>query len=253
MQATAGVHVENLRRHFGATEAVRGLSFEMRPGETLGLLGPNGAGKTTTLAMLAALLPPSGGEVTIFGQRLTRDGAAVKRLVGLAPQEISLYPELSGAENLAFFGRLHGVRGARLRERVASLLARVGLEDRADDRVRTYSGGMKRRLNLACSLVHAPRLLLLDEPTVGVDAHSREALLDWVGELAREGTTVLYTTHYMEEAERLCDRVAIMDDGRIVALGSVLELHRLAERREEPARVDLGGVFLQLTGRALRD
>jgi ABC-2 type transport system ATP-binding protein len=224
MGESGGVHLHGLARSFGEVEAVRGVSLHIDEGETMGLLGPNGAGKTTTLSMLAALLAPSAGDAEIFGASLCREAWTVRRLVGLAPQEISLYPELTADENVRFFGRLYGLGGARLRERADELLDLVGLLPRRHDRVATYSGGMKRRLNLACSLLHAPRLLLLDEPTVGVDPQSRDRIFDAVRELARHGRTILYSTHYMEEAERVCDRITIMDEGRIVASGTLREL-----------------------------
>jgi ABC-2 type transport system ATP-binding protein len=224
MGESAGVDLHGLARSFGEVEAVRGVSLHIDEGETVGLLGPNGAGKTTTLSMLAALLAPSSGDAEIFGASLCREAWTVRRLVGLAPQEVSLYPELTADENLRFFGRLYGLGGARLRERADEMLDLVGLLPRRHDRVATYSGGMKRRLNLACSLLHAPRLLLLDEPTVGVDPQSRDRIFDAIRELARRGRTILYSTHYMEEAERLCDRITIMDEGRIVAAGTLSEL-----------------------------
>src|SRR5215470_17508996 len=219
-----GVDVDNLGKRYGDLDAVRGVSFAIQPGEVLGLLGPNGAGKTTTISMLSTLLRPSYGDAHVFGKSVVSDVRSVRRLVGIAPQDISLYPNLSAVENLDFFGRIYGVASARLRTRAAELLDLVGLTARADERVDTYSGGMKRRLNLACGLVHAPRLLLLDEPTVGVDPQSRHHILTAIHGIARQGTTVLYTTHYMEEAERLCDRIAIMDEGRIVATGTLAEL-----------------------------
>jgi ABC-2 type transport system ATP-binding protein len=219
-----GVRIDQLGKSYGTLEAVRGFSLRIREGETLGLLGPNGAGKTTTLSMLSTLLPPSSGDARLFGKSLTRDVGDVRRLVGIAPQEISVYPDLSGEENLRFFGRINRVRGHELRERTKRLLELVGLTTRRRDLVRIYSGGMKRRLNLACALVHEPRLLLLDEPTVGVDPHSRENIFHAIQAIAAQGTTVLYTTHYMEEAERLCDRIAIMDEGRVIAVGTLSEL-----------------------------
>ena len=227
MSDAPAIRIEGLRRRFGEIEAVRGISLEVREGETFGLLGPNGAGKTTTLSMLATLLDPSSGDALIFGRRLTGDPTGVERSVGIAPQQIGLYPDLSGEENLAFFGRIQAVRGERLRSRSRQLLDLVGLAPRKDHRVRTYSGGMKRRLNLACALIHEPRLLLLDEPTVGVDPQSRAKILEAIRAIARDGTTVLYTTHYMEEAEKLCDRIAIMDEGRVIAVGTLGELLKI--------------------------
>jgi ABC-2 type transport system ATP-binding protein len=226
-RGTSGLEVDGLVKRFGTFDAVRGISFTIAPGEIFGLLGPNGAGKTTTLSMLATLLPPSSGDARIFGTSVVSDVAAVRRLVGLAPQEIGLYPDLTARENLTFFGRLYGIGGQALRERTEELLGLVGLAGRADDRVRNHSGGMQRRLNLACALVHRPRVLMLDEPTAGVDPQSREHVLDAIRALASGGTTVLYTTHYMEEAEQLCDRIAIMDEGRIVAAGTLAELLHL--------------------------
>src|SRR5262247_3263362 len=220
----APIRIQGLAHRYGPVEAVRGIDLEIGRGELFGLLGPNGAGKTTTLSMLATLLVPSSGDAEIFGASLRRETWTVRRLVGLAPQDISLYPGLTADENLAFFGRLYGLRGTLLAERANEVLDLVGLLPRRHDRVTTYSGGMKRRLNLACSLLHAPRLLLLDEPTVGVDPQSRDRIFDAIHELARRGKTILYTTHYMEEAERLCDRIVIMDQGRIVAGGTVREL-----------------------------
>jgi ABC-2 type transport system ATP-binding protein len=222
-----GIDIRHLAKRYGDFEALRDLSLEIRPGETFGLLGPNGAGKTTTLSMLSTLLPPTRGDARIFGRSLTEEVAEVRRLVGLAPQEISLYPDLTAQENLAFFGRLHGLRGAELSKRSDRLLELVGLTARGHDRVRTYSGGMKRRLNLACGLLHQPRLLLLDEPTVGVDPQSRENLFTAIRAIASEGTTILYTTHYMDEAERMCDRIAILDEGSVIAVGTLEELLEL--------------------------
>jgi ABC-2 type transport system ATP-binding protein len=224
MAAEDCVRFVDLARRFDSFEAVRGLSLEISAGETFGLLGPNGAGKTTTLSMLSTLLAPTRGDVLVFGASVVGDPAEVRRRVGLAPQQVSLYPTLSGRENLEFFARLHGIAPAVRRERVDRLLDLVGLAPRRDDLVRTYSGGMQRRLNLACSLIHEPRLLLLDEPTAGVDPQSRENLFEAVQRIASEGTTIIYTTHYIEEAERLCDRIAILDEGRIVAMGTLHEL-----------------------------
>ena len=251
----SGVELDGLARSYGEIEAVRGLSLRIEPGEIFGLLGPNGAGKTTTLSMLATLQAPTTGDARVFGRSLAREPEAVRPLVGLVPQEVSLYPELTAQENLRFFGRINGVAGEELEGRVDELLARVSLVARRRDRVTTFSGGMKRRLNLACSLIHQPRLLLLDEPTVGVDPQSRESLFEAVRRLAGEGTTILYTTHYMEEAERLCSRIAILDEGRVIALGSLDELRDLAGDLPvaTPRRPDLGRVFMHLTGRELRD
>jgi ABC-2 type transport system ATP-binding protein len=218
------VQFVGLARSFGSIEAVRGISLDIHAGETFGLLGPNGAGKTTTLSMLATLLPPSHGDVLVFGASAVGDPAEVRRRVGLAPQQISLYPAFTAEENLEFFGTLHAVPPAVRRGRVDELLDLVGLSPRRGDRVHTFSGGMQRRLNLACSLIHEPRVLLLDEPTAGVDPQSREKLFEVIRQIASTGTTIVYTTHYMEEAERLCDRIAILDEGLIAAVGTQQEL-----------------------------
>lgn len=212
-----------LRKAYGSLVAVSDASFEVRPGETFGLLGPNGAGKSTTMLMLAGVLRPDAGTVSIDGadDPLRAD---VRRRLGMAPQALSLYETLTGEENLSFFGRMYGLRGPSLRQRVAWGLEFAGLTDRRRDRISSYSGGMKRRLNLACALVHDPQVLLLDEPTAGVDPQSRNHLFENIEALARQGRTILYTTHYMEEAERLCQRIAVMDHGRILALDSVSSL-----------------------------
>jgi ABC-2 type transport system ATP-binding protein len=218
------VQFVDLARSFGGIEAVRGISIDILAGETFGLLGPNGAGKTTTLSMLSTLLSPTRGDVRVFGVSAVENPAEVRRRVGLAPQQISLYPTFTAEENLEFFGALHGVAPAVRQRRIDRLLELVGLAPRRGDPVFTYSGGMQRRLNLACSLIHEPRLLLLDEPTVGVDPQSRENLFEVIRQIAAAGTTIVYTTHYIEEAERLCDRIAILDEGRIVAAGTLQEL-----------------------------
>lgn len=213
--------VVDLRRSFGDNLAVDAVSFRIAPGQTFGLLGPNGAGKTTTILMIAGLLTADSGEFTVLGAPLT---PRRKGLIGLVPQDIALYPDLTATENLRFFGRLQNLGGRQLAARIAEVLEVVGLADRADDRIETYSGGMKRRANIAVGLLHEPHLLILDEPTVGVDPQSRNSILAAVAELGGAGMAVLYTTHYMEEAERLCDRIAIMDAGRIIAEGTRDEL-----------------------------
>jgi ABC-2 type transport system ATP-binding protein len=219
---------------------VDGVAFTIAEGETYGLLGPNGAGKTTTISMIAGLLERDAGEVLVEGQPLTTRSVAGKAAIGLVPQDLALYPDLTGRENLVFFGRLYGLSGSELGSRVEEVLDIVGLRDRAGDRSEEYSGGMKRRLNIAIGLLHRPKLLILDEPTVGVDPQSRNAILESVERLSVEGMAVLYTTHYMEEAERLCDRVAIIDQGRIVAEGSRRELVELVGGRDR-VRILLNG------------
>jgi ABC-2 type transport system ATP-binding protein len=213
-----------LRKAYGDRVAVDGVGFRIDPGETYGLLGPNGAGKTTTISLVCGLLRGDAGEVTVAGLPMRPDAVAAKATIGLVPQDVALYDGLSAEENLRFFARLQGLQGAEVRERVADALAVVGLTDRAGDRIDQYSGGMKRRANIAAGLLHRPRLLVLDEPTVGVDPQSRNAILESIEALGGEGLSVLYTTHYMEEAERLCDRVGIIDEGRLVAEGTRGEL-----------------------------
>jgi ABC-2 type transport system ATP-binding protein len=213
-----------LRKTFDDRVAVDGVGFQIASGECYGLLGPNGAGKTTTISMICGLLDRDAGEVTIAGQALTTASVALRGEIGFVPQEIALYPDLSAAENLRLFGRLYGLAGERLQARIDACLDLVGLTDRAGDRVEDYSGGMKRRANLAAGLLHEPSLLVLDEPTVGVDPQSRHALLETVADLRAAGRAVLYTTHYMEEAERLCDRIGIIDQGRLVVEGTRHEL-----------------------------
>jgi ABC-2 type transport system ATP-binding protein len=213
-----------LRKAFGEQQAVADVGFDIAPGETFGLLGPNGAGKTTTISMIAGLLRPDAGEITVAGVRMTPIATDAKAEVGLVPQDLALYPELSARENLTFFGRLYGMPKARLRARTDQVLEVIGLADRADDRAGEFSGGMKRRLNIGIGLLHEPRLLILDEPTVGVDPQSRNAILESVEQLSGAGLAVLYTTHYMEEAERLCDRIAIVDQGRVIIEGTRREL-----------------------------
>ena len=221
-----------LRRSFGDLVAVRDVGFRIGLGETYGLLGPNGAGKTTTISMICGLLEPDAGEARVDGQAVTVDSTAAKAAIGYVPQELAVYPDLTATENLAFFGRLQGLGGAGLRERIDRVLEVTGLTERRDDRVDEYSGGMKRRLNIGIGLLHEPKLLVLDEPTVGVDPQSRNAILEAVEQLAVEGMGVLYTTHYMEEAERLCDRVAIIDEGEIRAEGTRRELVALVGQQD---------------------
>jgi len=214
----------DLRKRYGSIEAVRGVSLEIHEGETYGLLGPNGAGKTTTISIVCGLLARDGGEVTVDGLPVEIGSTAAKASIGYVPQDLAIYPDLSARENLEFFGRLYGLGGAKLKSRIAEVLEVIALTERAGDRADKFSGGMQRRLNIGIGLLHQPRLLLLDEPTVGVDPQSRNAILESVAALGRSGMAILYTTHYMEEAERLCDRVGIIDAGEIRAEGTQREL-----------------------------
>lgn len=216
------IQVKQIEKSYGSTKAVQSISFEVARGECLGLLGPNGAGKSTTISMMVGLLAPDRGSVSIEGQAPA--DADTRKRIGVAPQALSLYGELNAIENLTFFGKLYHLRGAELRERVSWAIKLAALEDRARDRVNTYSGGMKRRLNIAVALVHNPQVLLLDEPTVGVDPQSRNHIFEWIEQLKQQGLTLLYTTHYMEEAQRLCDRVAIIDHGKLLAIDTVSNL-----------------------------
>jgi ABC-2 type transport system ATP-binding protein len=242
---------QGLRRAFGKLVAVDGVSFTIRAGETYGLLGPNGAGKTTTILMVAGILPPEAGTVLVDGLPMTTHAIEAKRRLGYVPQEVALYPDLTGRENLRFFARLYGMSRAQTRHRVAEVLEIVGLADRGGDLVKTYSGGMSRRLNIGVGLLHRPRLLVLDEPTVGVDPQSRNAILTSIQELGAQGIAVLYTTHYMEEAQRLCDRIGIIDAGRLIAEGTPRELTNLVG---EGDRVRLGAEGdLEAGARRLRE
>ena len=269
-----------LWKTYGDKPAVAGISLDAAGGEILGLLGPNGAGKSTIVSMLCGLFRPDRGTVTLDGEPIGDDASRVKRRIGLVTQEISLHEELPAISNLRLFGALYGVEGERLRKRCAAALELVGLADRAKAKPSTFSGGMKRRLNIACALVHDPDVLILDEPTVGVDPQSRNAIFDNLELLRSRGKTIVYTTHYMEEAERLCDRIVIVDHGRVIASDTREGLHRLlpatgASRVEIEGPVDadvvdwlaargltvrsiasgasLEDVFLHLTGRQLRD
>ncbi|WP_051298816.1 ABC transporter ATP-binding protein [Arthrobacter castelli] len=239
--------VQDLVRNFGELRAVDGVSFRIAPGETYGVLGPNGAGKTTSISMIAGLLRPDSGSVHVAGQLMGPRQVGPKALLGLVPQELAIYPELSAAENLRFFGRLQGLGGAELRSRTDEVLDIIGLSDRAKSATKEFSGGMKRRLNIGIGLLHRPALLILDEPTVGVDPQSRNSILESVEALATEGMSVLYTTHYMEEAERLCDRIAIVDSGRIQAEGTRTELIRIVGELDE-IRLDGSGDIAAAAG-----
>jgi ABC-2 type transport system ATP-binding protein len=220
------LEVNQLVKKYGDFTAVNGITFDVQEGETFSLLGPNGAGKTTTISILSTLFPPTAGEAFVNGHSVVKEPMAVRNLIGVVPQELALYDDLSAVENLNFWGQMYGLSGKDLKIRVGEVLEQVGLTDKARVRIKTYSGGMKRRVNIGVGLLHRPRLLFMDEPTVGIDPQSRRAILDSVKELSRQGMTVLYTTHYMEEAEELSDRVGIIDHGEMIALGTQPELHR---------------------------
>jgi len=220
------LEAHNLVKKYGDFAAVKGVSFDIREGEIFSLLGPNGAGKTTTISVLSTLYAPTGGDAVVAGHSVTGDPMAVRRAIGVVPQDLALYDDLTARENLAFWGQMYNLSGKALNARIAEVLEQIGLADRANQRVKTYSGGMKRRVNIGVGLLHRPRLLFMDEPTVGIDPQSRRAILDSVKALNREGMTVLYTTHYMEEAQELSDRVGIIDHGELIALGTQAELRR---------------------------
>lgn len=218
------LEVSHLRKCYGTHLAVADISFTLCAGEVLGLLGPNGAGKSTTMMMLAGLLSPDGGEISLLGQRFRPESPDQRRLLGVVPQDLAIYPDLTAAENLLFFGRLYGLRGSALDDRVDEVLAEIGLDTNANEPARTFSGGMKRRLNFGVATLHRPQILILDEPTVGVDPQSRSHLLDAVRRLAARQTAVIYASHYMEEVQAICQRVAIVDHGRMLACDTISKL-----------------------------
>jgi len=218
------LEVKDLIKHYGDFTAVKGITFDIKEGEIFSLLGPNGAGKTTTISILSTLYEPTSGNASIGGHSVTKDPMAVKQVIGVVPQEIALYEDLTARENLVFWGQMYGLSGKSLNSRVDEVLEQIGLVDKAKNKVKTYSGGMKRRVNIGVGLLHKPRLLFMDEPTVGIDPQSRRAILDTVKDLNKQGMTVLYTTHYMEEAQELSDRVGIIDHGELIALGTQDEL-----------------------------
>jgi ABC-2 type transport system ATP-binding protein len=239
--------IKNLTKKYEDVTAVDRLSLRVETGELFGLLGPNGAGKTTTINILCCLLKPTSGSATVGGYDVEKEGSKIKELIGVAPQETAVYPSLTGRENVELFGDLHMIPREELKKKVDELLERVGMMEDAKKRVGKYSGGMKRRISLAMALVHDPEIAFLDEPTVGMDPQSRHAVWDFIKELKKKNRTVILTTQYMEEAESLCDRVAIIDHGKLIALGTPKEL-------EEKYKVkDLEGVFLELTGRRIRE
>ena len=244
------VKVENLNKSFNDHKAVNSVSFDIYKGEIFGLLGPNGAGKTTTIRILSTVLKPDRGEVTIGGNSIRHDADAVHQLIGVCPQELALYEDLSALDNLLFFGRMVGMESKEARQQAFDNLELMGLSERAKGKVGKFSGGMKRRINLAIALMGHPELIFLDEPTVGIDPQSRNKIYETIEGLQSKGMTILYTTHYMEEADRLCERVAIMDGGQIIAMDTP---HGLKSRIGEPEHVTLEDVFLNMTGRGLRD
>ena len=221
---TSILDVHKLSKYFGQLKAVDEVSFSIEQGEIFSLLGPNGAGKTTTISMLCGLLRPTGGDALIAGHSIVHATIEAKKVIGVVPQEIALYDSLTARENLLFWGRMYGMGGLQLKQRANEVLEQIGLLDRANDRIETYSGGMKRRVNIGVGLLHKPKVLFLDEPTVGIDPQSRRRILDSVKQLNQDGMSILYTTHYMEEAQELSDRVGILDHGKLIALGSQKEL-----------------------------
>ena len=230
------IETQDLKKSFGENQAVQGLSFEVEQGEIFSLLGPNGAGKTTTISMLSCLLRPDAGDALVMGHSIRTGEMGVKSVLGVVPQEIALYEDLTARENLTFWGKMYGLRGSALKSRVNEVLEVIGLSDRANERVGKYSGGMKRRVNIGVALLHKPKVIYMDEPTVGIDPQSRRNILDSVVALKNQGMTVLYTTHYMEEAQELSDHIAIMDHGKLIACGTNDELVKLVGQQ---TRIDL--------------
>lgn len=225
--------VKNLYKNFGNIIAVDGINFEVKRGEVFGLLGPNGAGKSTTISIISTLIPPTKGEILFEGESIFENSKNLRQKLGMVPQDIALYPTLTGYENLVFWGNLYGLKGAELKKRINEVADIIGLNGRLKDKVEKYSGGMKRRLNIGAALLHHPELLIMDEPTVGIDPQSRSHILDTVLKLSAQGMTIIYTTHYMEEAEELCTRICIMDEGEIIASGTKQELVELVNEKTQ--------------------
>ncbi len=250
MSNPAIIEIKDLKKTFrNATEpAVNGISFSINRNEIFGLLGPNGAGKTTTISILCGLFPPTSGQVLIDGKNLQTELPLIKNIIGIVPQDIALYPTLSARENLAFYGSMYGLHGKDLTHKIDDWLEKLGLTDAAKRQVSTYSGGMKRRVNLIAGVLHEPKILFLDEPTVGVDVQSRNVIIEHLKEVNASGTTIIYTSHHMEEAENFCTRVSIIDHGKILIEGSPAELIR-----NNAGSTNLENVFLNLTNRKLRD
>jgi ABC-2 type transport system ATP-binding protein len=244
------IEIVNLSKTYKGSEvpAINNISLNIDQGEVFGLLGPNGAGKTTTISILCGLFAPSHGEVYIDGLSVTKDKEQVKNIIGIVPQDIALYPSLTAYENLRFIGRMYGLKGKVLKERIHKYAELLGMADSLRKQVKTFSGGMKRRINLVAGLLHDPKIVILDEPTVGVDVQSRNQIVEYLNELNKSGTTIIYTSHYLQEAEYLCTRVAFIDDGNIIKLGSPKELVS-----DTIGCSTLEEVFLQLTGKDLRD
>ena len=243
------LEIDNVFKNYGAIKAVRGVSFDLEAGEIYGLLGPNGAGKSTLINMICGLLNISQGEIRLFGEKVGRSNAKIKSKLGLVPQDIAVYNNLTAADNIKFFCGLHGYRGKDLKERSEKALAYVGLLDKADTLPVTFSGGMKRRLNIACAIAHTPKLIILDEPTVGIDPQSRNHILESIKKLNEKGATIIYTSHYMEEVEAICTRVGVIDHGKLIAMGTKEELkdavsniNRIIVTLEEQTAVDIKGL-----------
>lgn len=254
------ITVRSVSKSFGNIEALKNVSFTIDKGEIFGILGPNGAGKSTIVNLLNTLVKPDKGDVVIDGVNIKDDGETIKLIMGVVPQEIALYEELSAYENLMFWGGLYDIPKQELKKNVSKTLEIVDLVSRKDDRIKTFSGGMKRRINIACSLLHNPKILILDEPTVGVDPQNRNYIFEVIERLNDEGMTIIYTTHYMEEAERFCDKIAIIDEGRIIAQGTLKELREISNvqnkggiERNYTQGMNLESIYLKLTGKELRD